>query len=111
VIAKTLKTYVSLKNLGLSLGEIHCSSRKVPFSLGNLAISSKKKFIVPKGSCIFHQGIFLTPWGTCLKLALSSLLPGSYFIKAINFKNYLNVLWIFSSTLFIGRSFGLKGGF
>jgi len=59
VIAKTLKTYVSLKNLGLSLGEIHCSSRKVPFSLGNLAISSKKNSLFPREVVFFTKEFFL----------------------------------------------------
>jgi hypothetical protein len=42
VIAKRFGTYVSMGNIGLSLGKIHCSSRKVPFSLGNLGLSSRK---------------------------------------------------------------------
>jgi hypothetical protein len=40
VIVKNLATYVSSRNLGLSLGEIHCSLKKLNnlnlfFSLGN----------------------------------------------------------------------------
>jgi hypothetical protein len=42
VIAKKFRTYVSSRNLGLSLREVDYSLEKVPFSLGNLGPSSRK---------------------------------------------------------------------
>jgi hypothetical protein len=42
IIVKIFGTYVSPRNLGVSLGKVHCSPGKLPFSLG------KGKNHVPK---------------------------------------------------------------
>ncbi len=60
VIAKSFKTYVSLR-------KIYCFLRKVPFSLPNLGLPPKKFIIL--------WGIFFIPWGTWLGLALSLFFP------------------------------------
>jgi len=42
MIAKRFGTYVSLKNLGLSLGEIHCSPRKIVLPRGTIMVPRKR---------------------------------------------------------------------
>jgi len=69
-------------NLGPSLRKIICSFKKLYFSPRN--------FFYSMGN-LFGIGIYI------------SFAWGSYFPRAINFKNYLNVIWIFSSISFVGK--------
>jgi hypothetical protein len=50
IIAKGFKTCVPLWNLGLSLGKIHCSPKKLHFSPGNNYVPEEKKFNLPWGT-------------------------------------------------------------
>jgi hypothetical protein len=50
LITKTFKTYVSLRNLGLSLEKFHCSLRKLLFSQRNNMFSRKRNL-----SCLEEQ--------------------------------------------------------
>jgi len=43
IIVKIFGTYVSLRNLGLSLEKVHCSPGKLPFSLGNNHVPGEKE--------------------------------------------------------------------
>jgi hypothetical protein len=58
MIAKSFKTYVFSGNLGLSLGEVHCSLRKLAFHQG--IIMSPKRSL----SCPEEQRKFFFPLGT-----------------------------------------------
>jgi hypothetical protein len=71
----------SLGNLGPSPRKIHYSSGKWPFSPGNVFYSIGNLL----GIDIFFSLREITP------------------LREITFKNYLNVLWIFSSISFVGK--------
>jgi hypothetical protein len=75
VIAKRLETYVSLGNLGLSLGKVHCSNRKVlppppPKNLG----PSPRKILFFLTKLYFSSWNFSYFMGSCLGLAYSLFL-------------------------------------
>jgi hypothetical protein len=55
VIAKRFGTYVSQWNLGLFLGKVHCSPRKVPFSLGKLGPFPKENSLLYKEVVFFSK--------------------------------------------------------
>jgi hypothetical protein len=75
------KEHFSLGNFNFSSKKIHCSLRKLYFSLG-----------------IFFYSIGNLIGSSTRELAF---VRQNYFLKVINFKNYLYVLWIFSSILFV----------
>jgi hypothetical protein len=50
VIAKIFETYVSSRNLNLSLGKVHCSVRKLFFSLGNNHVLEEKELKLQWGA-------------------------------------------------------------
>jgi hypothetical protein len=53
----------------------------------------------------FIMEFLFTPWGTCLGLTLSLFSPGEVTPQGkLTFKDYLNVLWIFSSISFVGKT-------
>jgi hypothetical protein len=60
MIAKKFRTYVSSRNLGLSLRKVDYSLEKVLFSLGNLGPSSRKIHYSSK-KIAFFSGNFFTP--------------------------------------------------
>ncbi len=68
MVIKIFKTYVSLGNLGIFLGKIHGSPRRVPFSLGNLG-PSPTKMHCSLGKLYFSIGNFSysmgNMFGTC----------------------------------------------
>jgi len=68
-IAKNFKTYVSLGNLGLSLGEIHCSPKQLKLLL-------PKNMIVPQGKTNF-------PWGTYVLKFLAILVISYLFLYKV----------------------------
>jgi hypothetical protein len=50
MIAKRFETYVSIGNMGLSLGKIHCFFKKFYFSLGNNHVLGEKELKLPWGT-------------------------------------------------------------
>jgi hypothetical protein len=75
------KKHFSLGNFDFSSKKNHCSLRKLYFSLGN-----------------FFYSIGNLLGSSTRELAFAWW---NYFLKATNLKNYLYVLWIFSSILFV----------
>jgi hypothetical protein len=60
VIAKRFETYVSLRNLSLSLGKIHCPTRKVPFfSLGEFDPFLNQNSLFQREVVFFTTELFL----------------------------------------------------
>jgi len=104
VVIKIFKTYVSLGNLGIFQGKIHCSPRRVPFSLGNLG-PSPTKMHCSLGKLYFSLKNFSYSMGNVLGTDTQLFFAqGNDFLKEINLKNYLNVIWIFSSILFVEKN-------
>ncbi len=66
MVIKIFKTYVSLGNLGIFLGKIHCFPRRVPFSSGNLG-PCPMKMHCSLGKLYFSLGKFSYPMGNVPK--------------------------------------------
>ncbi len=98
---KKIQKICFLKNLGPSSKKERSSLGKVAFSTRNLGPSSKKIHCSPR-KLYFSQRTFSYSIGNLLGTSIYfSCTQESYFLQATNLKNYLIVLWIFSSISFV----------
>jgi hypothetical protein len=93
--------------LGRFPREIHCSLRKLHF-FGELFLFLACKLFLGVLS-LFHGELPLFPRATCLALAFCLLFLGEVVFKGqLTLINYLNVLYILSSILYVGKKNGEK---
>jgi hypothetical protein len=99
------ETTIVLGKFGPFPWKIHCSLKNLLF---------KELLLLHRDFNLFHGEFTLLLKATCLRLTFSFL------FQRTNFKDYLNVLCIFSSISFVGKKIGkmiepltfwLKGGF
>jgi hypothetical protein len=96
------------KELWPFLGQSTLFLKEGALLLGELDPFLKKKSLLPRKLYFSPRNFYYSMGNLFETSTYLSFAQGSYFLGATNFKNYLNVLWIFSSTLFVGRNFGLK---